>query len=48
MIESMAHDKKFEESRIRFVLSPKLGEAFLCEPGQIEWTDLRRTVEGLR
>ena len=48
VIESMAHDKKFEEGRVRFVLIPKLGEAFLSEAGQVAWPDLRRMVEGLR
>jgi 3-dehydroquinate synthase len=48
IIESLARDKKFEEGNIRFVLTPRLGEAVLSEPGQVGWPDLRQAVENLR
>ena len=48
ILESMARDKKFEAGQIRFVLTPKLGEAFLSGPGQVGPDDVRGAVEGLR
>jgi 3-dehydroquinate synthase len=48
ILESLSKDKKFKEGTIRFVLTPALGEAFLSEPGQVTWEDLRQAVEMLR
>ena len=48
MLESMARDKKFEAGQIRFVLTPRLGEAFLSGPGEITSVDLADAVDGLR
>ena len=35
ILEGLWRDKKFENGAIRFVLTPRLGEAFLSEPGQV-------------
>ena len=48
VLQSLALDKKFESGRIRFVLSPQIGEAFLSEVGQVTQRDLREAVEELR
>ena len=48
VLDSMALDKKFRAGAIRFVLTPRLGEAFLSEPGLVTWDDLRQEIENLR
>ena len=48
VMEGLRRDKKFEAGAIRFVLTPRLGEAFLSEPGLVSREDLRATVESLR
>ena len=47
VIESIARDKKFEAGDIRFVLTPRLGEAFLSDRGYVTWSDLQRETEDL-
>ena len=46
-MDSMRCDKKFEAGAIRFVLTPRLGDAFLSEPGLVTREDLQATVENL-
>ena len=48
VLKSVARDKKFESSEIRFVLTPRLGAAFVSAPGQVTWDDLREELENLR
>lgn len=48
VLESMARDKKFAAGEIRFVLTPRIGDAYLSAQGEVTWDDLRREVEGLR
>ena len=47
VLQSMARDKKFEGGAIRFVLTPRLGQAFVSAPGMVTWEDLRREVKAL-
>ena len=47
VMESLAHDKKFESDTVRFVLAPRVGDAFLSAPGQVTPADLRRAVARL-
>ena len=47
ILEGLAQDKKFESGDVRFVLTPRLGSAFLTERGLISWENLRQAVEGL-
>ena len=47
-LASMGRDKKFRAGEIRFVLTPRLGEAFLSEPGQVTWEDLCQEIIELR
>ena len=47
IMASLARDKKFEAGKVRFVLVPRLGEAFLSAPGQVSTEAIRRTVERL-
>lgn len=44
IMESLARDKKFEAGNVRFVLVPRIGEAFLSAPGQISTEAIRRAV----
>lgn len=48
VLKSLAKDKKFDAGQVRFVLTPKLGEAFVSAPGQVTSGDLRKVVEDLR
>ena len=48
ILESMARDKKFAAGAIRFVVTPRLGEARLSATGEVTWDDLRAEVERLR
>jgi 3-dehydroquinate synthase len=45
IMEALMADKKFEEGKIRFVLCPRLGKAFVSEGVTVE--DVRGAVEGL-
>ena len=47
VLASLSKDKKFERGTVKFVLTPKLGEAFLSSPGQVTWDDLGEAVESL-
>ena len=47
IMASLGRDKKFESRAVRFVLLPRLGEAFLSAPGQVDESMIRRTVERL-
>ena len=47
VMASLGRDKKFESRAVRFVLLPRLGEAFLSAPGQVDESMIRRTVERL-
>ncbi len=46
-MDSLRRDKKFEAGTIRFVLAPRLGDAFLSEPGLVTREDLQTAVENL-
>ena len=46
IMAALKADKKFEEGAIRFVLCPRLGEAFVSKEVTVE--DVRGAVEGLR
>ncbi len=48
VLASLARDKKFEAGAIRFVLTPRIGEARLSEPGEVTADDIRLAVENLR
>ncbi len=48
IMASLRRDKKFAAGRIRFVLCPALGSAFLSEPGEVTADDLQRAVDDLR
>ncbi len=48
VLESLLLDKKFHEGQIRFVLTPRIGQAVLSEPGFVTMEDLRTAVEELR
>ena len=47
IMASLARDKKFEAGTVRFVLVPRLGEAFLSASGQVSTGAIRRVVERL-
>lgn len=47
IMASLARDKKFESQTVRFVLTPRIGEAFLSAPGQVGTDAVRRAVERL-
>jgi 3-dehydroquinate synthetase len=42
----MRHDKKFSEGRIRYVITPKLGEAFVAD--DVTEDDLRAAIDSFR
>ncbi len=46
VLKAMRTDKKFASGKIRFVLAPRIGEAFVSE--DVSEEDIRRTVDGLR
>ncbi len=46
LLAATRRDKKFEGGRIRFVVTPKLGEAFVAE--DVTEEDLRTAIEALR
>lgn len=48
ILESLNRDKKFNNGRIRFVLTPGIGRAVLSEPGQITYRDIEEAIEELR
>ena len=45
ILEALQFDKKFEEGKIRFVVTPKIGEAFLSDDVTME--DIREAIETL-
>jgi len=45
ILEALKADKKFEEGAIRFVLCPRLGEAFVSK--DVTWREIVGAVEGL-
>ena len=47
IMASLARDKKFEARAVRFVLTPRIGAAFLSAQGQVSVEAIRRTVERL-
>ena len=46
LISAAKHDKKFAAGAIRFVVTPRLGEAFVT--GDVTEDDLRKSIESLR
>ena len=46
MLAALKADKKFQEGAIRFVLCPRLGEAFLST--EVTQEEIRAAVEALR
>jgi 3-dehydroquinate synthase len=46
LLSAMRHDKKFAAGQIRYVVTPKLGEAFVAE--DVTADDLRRAMDSLR
>lgn len=46
ILAATRHDKKFSEGNIRFVVTPKLGEAFVAK--DVTESDLRGAIEALR
>ena len=48
ILGSLARDKKFEAGQVRFVLTPRLGDAYVSSPGEVNPDDLREAVENLR
>jgi 3-dehydroquinate synthase len=48
ILASLGRDKKFTGGKIRFVLTPGLGSAFLTAPGDIGAADLERAIDRLR
>lgn len=46
ILDTMAHDKKFEEGQIRFVLAPELGRAVVSD--QVTIGDVREAIAHLR
>ena len=46
LLSAMRHDKKFSEGRIRYVITPKLGEAFVAD--DVTEDDLRTAIDSLR
>lgn len=45
ILEALKADKKFEEGAIRFVLCPRLGEAFVSN--EVTWADIAGAVDAL-
>jgi 3-dehydroquinate synthase len=45
ILDALKFDKKFEHQQVRFVLTPKIGSAFLSSDVSME--DIREAVEGL-
>ncbi len=46
LLAAMRHDKKFSEGRIRYVITPRLGEAFVAE--DVTADDIRAAIDSLR
>jgi 3-dehydroquinate synthase len=46
LLAAMRHDKKFSEGRIRYVVTPKLGEAFVAD--DVTEADIRTAIDSLR
>ncbi len=46
LLAAMRHDKKFSEGRIRYVVTPHLGEAFVAD--DVTEDDLRAAIDSLR
>ena len=46
LIEAARRDKKFEGGRVRFVVCPHLGEAFVAD--DVTEGDIRRAIDSLR
>jgi 3-dehydroquinate synthase len=46
LLSAMRHDKKFSEGRIRYVVTPRLGEAFVAD--DVAEDDLRAAIDSLR
>jgi 3-dehydroquinate synthetase len=46
LLAAMRHDKKFSEGRIRYVVTPRLGEAFVAE--DVTEDDIRAAIDSLR
>jgi 3-dehydroquinate synthase len=46
LLAAARRDKKFAEGQIRYVLSPKLGEAFVAD--DVTQQDLRTAIDSLR
>jgi 3-dehydroquinate synthase len=46
LLAAMRHDKKFSEGRIRYVITPKLGEAFVAD--DVTEDDLRAAIDSFR
>ena len=46
LMSALRTDKKFAQGQVRFVLCPRLGEAFVSSDVTLE--DIREAVEGLR
>ena len=46
LLAAMRHDKKFSEGRIRYVVTPRLGEAFVAD--DVTENDLRAAIDSLR
>jgi 3-dehydroquinate synthase len=45
ILEALKADKKFEEGAIRFVLCPRLGEAFVSK--EVTWEDITQALDAL-
>ena len=45
IMDALKFDKKFEQGQIRFVLTPKLGSAYLSS--EVTWDDIAEAVEAL-
>jgi 3-dehydroquinate synthase len=46
LLAAMRHDKKFSEGRIRYVVTPKLGEAIVAD--DVTEADIRTAIDSLR
>ena len=46
LLAAMRHDKKFSEGRIRYVVTPRLGEAFVAD--DVTEDDIRTAIDSLR
>jgi len=46
LLAAMRHDKKFSEGQIRYVVTPKLGEAFVSE--DVNEDDIRTAIKAIR